>query len=35
MNSPSQNTVDPEMAQPYISDVSGEIEGKVPKKISK
>ena len=34
-NSQSQNTLDPEMAQEYISQVSEEIEGRVTKKISK
>ena len=34
-NSQSQNTLDPEMAQEYISQVSEEIEGKVTKKHSK
>ena len=31
----SQNTLDPEMAQDYISQVSEEIEGRVTKKLSK
>ena len=31
----SQNTLDPEMAQEYISQVSEEIEGRVTKKLSK
>ena len=34
-NSQSQNTLDPEMAQEYISEVSEEAEGRVTKKISK
>ena len=34
-NSQSQNTLDPEMAQKYISQVSEEIEGRVTKKLSK
>ena len=34
-NSQSQNTLDPEMAQDYISQVSEEIEGRVTKKLSK
>ena len=34
-NSQSQNTLDPEMAQEYISQVSEEINGKVTKKLSK
>ena len=34
-NSQSQNTLDPEMAQEYISQVSEEIEGRVTKKLSK
>ena len=33
-NSQSQNTLDPEMAQEYISLVSEEIEGRVTKKLS-
>ena len=33
-NSQSQNTLDPEMAQEYISQVSEEIEGRVTKKLS-
>ena len=32
--SQSQNTLDPEMAQEYISQVSEEIEGRVAKKLS-
>ena len=35
MNSQSQNTFDPGMAQEYISRVSEEIEGRVTKKLSK
>ena len=31
----SRNTIDPEMAQGYISQVSEEIEGRVTKKLSK
>ena len=31
----SQNTLDPEMAQEYISQVSGETERRVTKKLSK
>ena len=34
-NSQSQNTIDPEMAQEYISQISEEIEGRVTKKLSK
>ena len=34
-NTQSQNTIDPEMAQEYISQVSGVIEGRVTKKLSK
>ena len=34
-SSQSQNTLDPEMAQEYISLVSEEIEGRVTKKLSK
>ena len=34
-NSQSQNTLDPEMSQEYISEVSEEIEGRVSKKLSK
>ena len=34
-NSQSQNTLDPEMAQEYISQVSEKIEGRVTKKLSK
>ena len=34
-NSHSRNTLDPEMAQEYISQVSEEIEGRVTKKLSK
>ena len=34
-NSQSQNTLDPEMAQEYISQVSAEIEARVTKKLSK
>ena len=34
-NSQSQNTLDPEMAQEYISQVSAEIDGRVTKKLSK
>ena len=34
-NTQSQNTLDPEMAQAYISQVSEEIEGRVTKKHSK
>ena len=34
-NSQSQNTLDPEMAQEYISQVSEEIEGRVTRKLSK
>ena len=34
-NSQSQNTLDPGMAQEYISQVSEEIEGRVIKKLSK
>ena len=34
-NSQSQNTLDPEMAQEYISQVSEEAEGRVTKKLSK
>ena len=34
-NSQSQNTLDPEMAQEYISQVSEKIEGRVTKKILK
>ena len=33
-NSQSQNTLDPEMAQEHISQVSEEIEGRVTKKLS-
>ena len=32
-NNQSQNTLDPEMAQEYISQVSEEIEGRVTKKL--
>ena len=34
-NSQSQNTLDPGMAQEYISKVSDEIEGRVSRKLSK
>ena len=34
-NSQPQNTLDPEVAQDYISQVSEEIEGRVTKKLSK
>ena len=34
-NSQSKNTLDPETAQEYISQVSEEIEGRVTKKLSK
>ena len=34
-NSQSQNTLDPEMAQEYTSQVFEEIEGRVTKKLSK
>ena len=34
-NSRSQNTLDPEITQDYISQVSEEIEGRVTKKLSK
>ena len=34
-NSQSQNTLDPEIVQEYISQVSEEIEGRVTKKFSK
>ena len=34
-NGQSENTLDPEMAQEYISRVSEEIDGKVTKKLSK
>ena len=34
-NSQSQNTLDPETAQEYFSQVSEEIEGRVTKKLSK
>ena len=34
-NSESQNTLDPGMAQEYISQVSEEIEGRVNKKLSR
>ena len=34
-NALSQNGLDPEMAQEYISQVSEEIEGRVTKKLSK
>ena len=34
-NSQSQKTLDPEMAQEYISQVSEEIDGRVTKKLSK
>ena len=34
-NSQSQNTLDPEMPQEYISQVSEEIEGRVTRKLSK
>ena len=34
-NSQSQNTLDPAMAQEYISQVSEEIEGRVTEKLSK
>ena len=33
-NSQSQNTLDPEMAQEYISQVSEEFEGRITKKLS-
>ena len=33
-NGQSQNTLDPEMAQEYISQVSEEVEGRVTKKLS-
>ena len=33
-NSQSQNTLDPGMAQEYISQVSEEIEGRITKKLS-
>ena len=33
-NNQSQNTIDPEMAQEYISQVPEEIEGRVNKKLS-
>ena len=35
MNSRSQNTLDPDLAQDYISQVSEEIEGRITKKLSK
>ena len=35
MNSRSQNTLDQELAQKYISQVSEEIEGRIFKKVSK
>ena len=34
-NSRAQNTIDPELAQDYIFQVSEEIEGRVTKKLSK
>ena len=34
-NTESQNTLDPETAQEYVSQVSEEIEGRVNKKLSK
>ena len=34
-NTQSQNTLDPEMTQEYLSQVSEEIEGRVTKKLSK
>ena len=34
-NTQSRNTIDPEMAQEYISQLSEEIEGRVTKKLSK
>ena len=34
-NNQLRNTLDPEMAQDYISQVSEEIEGRLPKKLSK
>ena len=34
-NSRAQNTLDPELTQDYISQVSEEIEGRVTKKLSK
>ena len=34
-NNQSQNTLDPGMAEEYISQVSEEIEGRVTKKLSK
>ena len=34
-NSQSQNTLDPEMAQEYISPVSEKIEGRVTKNLQK
>ena len=34
-NSQSQNTLDPEMAQEYIFQVSEEVEGRLTKKLSK
>ena len=34
-NTKSQNTLDPEMTQKYLSQVSEEIEGRVTKKLSK
>ena len=34
-NNQSQNTLDPEMAQEYVSQVSEEIEGRVTEKLSK
>ena len=34
-NNQSQNTLDPEMAQEYISQVSEEIEGRVIKKLKR
>ena len=34
-NSRAQNTLDPELTQDYISQVSEEIEGRVSKKLSK
>ena len=34
-SSRAQNTLDPELAQDYISQVSEEIEGRVTKKLSK
>ena len=34
-SSRAQNVLDPELAHDYISQVSGEIEGRVTKKLSK